>query len=83
MDPMRIREGLMTAILLAGVASTFHQVEIPEVGMVEIAPGQANLITPTGHKALTRKNLDVRLKEILSVDEDEMRKVQLQEMLAA
>lgn len=81
MNQQNLREALKTAVLLAGVASTEHSVEIAELGMVQIKPGRAMIAIGGAFRQVTIRNIETLLAE-LSQSEEAMRR-ELQAMVAA
>ncbi len=84
METIRVREALQTALLLSQVSQGEHQVEIFEIGQVQITQTGVNILTEEGRfLSLTEANIEERLNELLAFHDEERLKARLQEMVFA
>ena len=82
METTRIREALQTALLLSQVASGNHQVEIFEIGQVQITADDVSILTDDGRfLSLTENNVEERLNDLLAWQDEDRLRARLQEMV--
>ncbi len=67
MESVEVRQALETAIMLGEVSENSHTVQIDRIGEVRINGGSAALMTNAGKwKKITRDNLELRFKELMT-----------------